>query len=278
MEEFSSKEQTKLIWEVVAFCASTVALVCVLTLAVFALFFPIPYANVLKGVGLNNLALSVYQDIYSGSPSMQNGYTYMMESIYAKNTNYIVLSYEQVSTNDDFVIFLEKVDEYNMTQYGASKSLLANLNEYDYITGKYVNALVNQNKIEDAYNFALAQLNTIDGNFTSASSEKSFVLFDFFASISNGAIQSVDNSVQLQMVAFSSKCKLYANAFLLQDAYSIKDYADALECAARNVEVYKSFSMMQTKGVDCILSSNAIEQGLTDANKLLSDVLNRAVK
>ena len=85
-----------LIWRVVALCASILALFCVIGLAILALFFPKPYAAVLKSVGLNQIALGVYEDIYKNSQDVNDGYVYLTESIYAKSNKDIINAFEMV--------------------------------------------------------------------------------------------------------------------------------------------------------------------------------------
>ena len=72
-----NKSQGRLIADVFALCFSLVMLLFVLSLAVLSLFFPLPFASVLQFVGLNNMALDVYQDVYKNSGDVKDGYRYL---------------------------------------------------------------------------------------------------------------------------------------------------------------------------------------------------------
>ena len=278
MQEFSSAEQKKLIWIVVAFCFSVVCLLGVIILAVLAIFFPLPYANVLKGVGLNNLALTVYQDVYENSHDVKDGYAYLMESIYAKYDKHIVFAYEMFQTDEQFSTFLTHIDNVNVEKYGISKNLITNLDEFDYVSGKYVSSLCSMGDYKTAFNFALSNLKSSVENFTNSQTKKSYLMFDYVASCKlKDNLLSVDDSAQLNMQTYASLCCDTATNFTSKSTYSAKEYALALECAVRNVEVYKSFGILSSFGVQTIISKDQIKADEQSADSLLASVLKKAV-
>lgn len=278
MQEFSDTEQRKLIWIVISFCFSIIALLGVLTLAVLAFFFPLPYAKVLKSVGFNHLALSVYQDIYKDSGDVKDGYAYLMESIYTKYDKHIIMSYELVRENDNFSTFLASVDEANVEKYGLSRNLLGSLDEFDYVSGKYVSSLCKLGEVEVALNFAKDNLNYVVLNFDNASTKISFLIFDYVATCSNNKdLVKVDNDVQNQMLQLSDLCTVNADSFILQTSYTAQNYAYALECAVRVAEIYKSFEVLDKFGVETVISKDEISAGKDSANTRLANVLKKAV-
>ena len=279
MQEFSSEEQRKLIWIVVAFCFSIVALLGVITLAVFALFFPLPYAKMLQGVGLNNLALSVYQDVYANSKDVKDGYAYLMESIYAKYDKHIVIAYEMIKEDEQFSTFLTEIDIKNVEKFGATKNLLGSLDELDYVSGKYVSSLCNMGESKKAFDFALADLQQNNINFSNQNNKKTFLMFDYIASNKEPQyLTVVNNEVQNDISVFESSCELVVDNFKSKTTYTVGEFALALECAVRCVEVYKSLETLNNAGVQTNLSKEIIAQNKDGANKNLASVLKKAVK
>ncbi len=275
VQEFSSKEQRKLIWIVVAFCSSLVALFAVLALAVVAIFFPFTYAGFLKGVGLTNLALNVYQDMYENSSDVNDGYTYLMESIYAQNDKHIVFAYDLLSKDEKFVALLNRVDVNNVEKFGLSKNILGSLNEYDYVSGKYVASLYILGKVDEAYAFAVENLN--QKSVVDEHSEKSFLLFDYIAKSSSENLFKISAENQTKMLAFSDGCATVANSFIAKSQYNAQEYADALESSVRCVEVFKAMEQLNKAGVSTIITQEQIETGKDSANEMLSTVLKKVV-
>lgn len=276
MQELSRKGQCKLVFIIVAFCLSVVALAFILILFVLVLFFPYTYANFLKCVGLNNYALTIYQDEYITTKDVNKGYTCLMESIYAKNDNHIIFAYEQLCKDEKFVLLLDKVDEENIAKYGLSKNLLAFVNEYDYVSGKYVNALCNKNEKQKAFDFAFLNLN--QKQEIDASSDKSLLIADYVLSCSDIAdLKKVDDEVQIKMLTYSEKCEDYANSFVLKSEYNVYGFSSALECAIRDVEIYKCLDKLTKANLQTVITKEQIQSGKENANKIFSNVIKKAV-
>ena len=278
MEKLDNKEQYKLIFEVVAFCLSLLALVCVVCLAILALFFPIPYAYVLKSIGLNNIALSVYQDVYFNSNKITDGYSFLNEAIIDKNDKYIIVAYEACEKDDEFLDFLSYINNQNYENYGKSIELIGILNERDYVKGKYVHAVFNEKGYEQSYEIALKDFNSVSSAFDSVDDEKTFVLNDYLCSMSTyeqAMIVSADTQEKMKLL--SEEYGRYINQYLSMSEPTTLDYVYALECSVRYVEFYNGFKKIYELCGNCILDEKEISDGVKQGNVLVSSVLKTAV-
>lgn len=275
------KEQYKLIGEVVAFCFSVLALLCVVSLAVLALFFPKPYALILKSVGLNNMALNVYEGIYDDSQDIVDGYTFLMQAIVIGDDKFIVKAYESVSSDEEFEDFIGQANSLNIKNVGKSQKLLGLLNEKDYLKGKYISALYRQEGYQKAFDVAKEDFYLSLSNYANSQDDKSYLLNDFIMNMppdsSLEVFALVDEGMQSNMLTFASKMKVNVDVYLAlgQNEQTAEQYQVALESAVRSVEVFKNFEKLQS--FDCILilgMDNAfISQKIAESNQMITNVL-----
>lgn len=270
-----NKSQGRLIADVFALCFSLVMLLFVLSLAVLSLFFPLPFASVLQFVGLNNMALDVYQDVYKNSGDVKDGYRYFIESVYAENNKHIIIAFEGLIENENFDEYLMLIDQSNVERIGKDVKLLTFLNERDYCYGKYVKALSIVGDEQKALNFVINDFNVVY-NIGDTVNEKTFLWYDFlFANKGVVSEQDVPKEQIEKMQSFALSCKNEVMYYLSlehskQDAYS---YASALECAVRQVEVYSALQLLYSINIDVSLSEEYIVTKLNESNTQVNAVI-----
>ncbi len=270
-----NKSQGRLIADVFALCFSLVMLLFVLSLAVLSLFFPLPFASVLQFVGLNNMALDVYQDVYKNSGDVKDGYRYFIESVYAENNKHIIIAFEGLIENENFDEYLMLIDQSNVERIGKDVKLLTFLNERDYCYGKYVKALSIVGDEQKALNFVINDFNVVY-NIGDTVNEKTFLWYDFlFANKGVVSEQDVPKEQIEKMQSFALSCKNEVMYYLSlehskQDVYS---YASALECAVRQVEVYSALQLLYSINIDVSLSEEYIATKLNESNTQVNAVI-----
>lgn len=275
MKREKNRELYLLIWRVVALCASILALFCVIGFAILALFFPKPYAAVLKSVGLNQIALGVYEDIYKNSQDVNDGYVYLTESIYAKSNKNIINAFEMVIKDGDFVNLLLRVDLRNQNKFGFTVSQATLCNERDYLMGNYVYSIAQSKGFDTAFEVSKSDFDNIIQNLNSINNDKSFVFFDLAHIMNSEDAKLFDLEIQLKFLHFASICENLAKGFLSLDNFSLTDYAESLECVIRSIEVYVMLIHISENGNLLVLNNSDIENRLNDANNLFNDIVRK---
>ena len=135
------EDQKSLIWNVIAFTLAVIAFLFIIFCAVLSLFFPKIYGDMLFGVGLKNASLSAYEYNYQNSKDINDLYLLLNKSIVAKNSEYIVKSYETLERRSEYDDFIKFVENRNIDNCSSTLEMLYLSNEDNYLKGKYVLAL-----------------------------------------------------------------------------------------------------------------------------------------
>ena len=101
------EDQKSLIWNVIAFTLAVIAFLFIIFCAVLSLFFPKIYGDMLFGVGLKNASLSAYEYNYQNSKDINDLYLLLNKSIVAKNSEYVVKSYETLERRSEYDNYLK---------------------------------------------------------------------------------------------------------------------------------------------------------------------------
>lgn len=177
------EDQKSLIWNVIAFTLAVVAFLFIIFCAVISVFFPKMYGDMLFTCGLKNLSLSAYEYNYQTTEDINDLYLLLNKSIQAKNSEYIVKSYENLQRQSDYEDFIKFVENRGINNCASTLEMLYLSNEDNYLKGKYVIALKDFKGDDIAFNFAFGDLNA--RVVTTSADRINFVLGYYISSLKN---------------------------------------------------------------------------------------------
>lgn len=193
------EDQKSLIWNVVAFTLAVIAFIFIIVCAVLSLCFPKIYADMLFGVGLKNASLSAYEYNYQNSKDINDLYLLLNKSISAKNSEYIVKSYEALEMQSDYEDFIKFIEARNIDNCASTLEMLYVSNEDNYLKGKYVLALKKFKSADLAFKYAYENLKLV--KVETSADRANFVLGYF--------ISSLESEKDFEVITAEAKSDIY---------------------------------------------------------------------
>lgn len=119
-------------------------------------------ADFFYGLGCDGVASSLYHRVYEQNNDIYYCYKSLNLEIKEGNGHNIVKYYEQFTSDDEYVSFMNKLKLSNdiVTIPVLEKSTI--INEENYLSNKYISALISINESSKAFDFALEMFNEID--------------------------------------------------------------------------------------------------------------------
>lgn len=134
------------------FLAMLLLLVAVFSIMHF--FFPLNVSNWFYGMGANKAATYYMERSYEQTKDYNQLYSLINLSVKTEDWERVEKYYEIFSKDEDYLTFTLKIDASNLTQNVSNLVKSTLYSEDNYLKNKYVLALVKQDKIEKAYEYA----------------------------------------------------------------------------------------------------------------------------
>lgn len=133
------------------------AMLCLL-IAVFFVFhfaFPLKLSNWFYSMGVNNLAVTYMEKAYEKDNNYNTLYSLLNLSIKTENDEKVEKYFEEFFANENYNYFVSNIDTQNANKEVSNLVKSSLYSEDNYLKNKYILSLVNQNKVQKAYNFAI---------------------------------------------------------------------------------------------------------------------------
>ena len=128
----------------------------VATFSVLHFFFPLNLSNWFYSMGANNLAVNYLERSYEKTKDYDQLYSLVNLSIKTDKYEKVEKYFEKFFADKNYNNFVLNVDAQNLTQNVSNLVKSSLYSEDNYLKKKYVLALVKQNKVEKAFEFAKA--------------------------------------------------------------------------------------------------------------------------
>lgn len=141
---------TTVLWTITSLVILTALIVFIMVFA-----FPKNLGNFFHSLGCENLASSMYMRVYEKDDDISYCYKALNIEISCEHNAKIIKLYETFTSDENYKDFISQLKEHNekLNVNKLEKSSL--LNEENYLTNKYIKALINSNETRKAYNLAI---------------------------------------------------------------------------------------------------------------------------
>lgn len=133
-----------------------------ITYGAFTIFAPHLLGSICETLGANSRSLYFYEKEYNRNQSTTNLYRVLNKAIVFENNSKIVEYFEKFYAEEDYE---QNIDTINEANYNPEGSVLENIslsNADNRLKTKYVKALCEEGKFEDAFAFAKQDLTELD--------------------------------------------------------------------------------------------------------------------
>ena len=120
-----------------------------------AFVFPKTFADFTYSIGLESYAQKLYVRDWEKSEDINSLYSALNISIKTENNEKTIELYEEFYADDEYADFVAFIDSENLKLDETHLIKASLLNEDNYLKNKYVSALIAENKIQKAFEFAL---------------------------------------------------------------------------------------------------------------------------
>lgn len=128
-------------------------------ITVLHFFFPLTMSNLCYKLGMNNATLQYLEKSYDKTKNYNQLYSMVNLSIKVNNSEKLVVYYEEFSKNSQYNNFVANIDAQNAEQNVSALIKSKLFSEDNYLKNRYVVALIKNNKLQEAYNYAMQNFN-----------------------------------------------------------------------------------------------------------------------
>jgi len=127
-------------------------------IAVMSVFFPKQMYNFSSKYGFEKLAFTYAESQYKKSKDINDLHT-LIYSAYEINNNGAIIKYsEKLFSSADYEDFIVYINDFNLKSVSIEQAQIVLSNENNYLKNKYVQALCNKGKFDEAVDFAISEL------------------------------------------------------------------------------------------------------------------------
>ncbi len=153
-----NKQNERLVFNIAVFTTSIVVFLVIVVGALLAILYPLDWANIMFSLGLKNASLISYSAHYQKTKEIDDLYLLIGKSITAKNTEYQIKYIPELFKKDGFEFFVAQVENKNIASSPSRQAVLYVCNEAEYLKGKYVVALYENEMKAQALSYAIEDL------------------------------------------------------------------------------------------------------------------------
>lgn len=139
-------------WCLITICG--LLIITILTFSALCLFSPLSMARFCSNLGFEKLETNFYLKDYNKNGNINSLYKVVINSYNLKNYEYVETYFEVLEKNERYDEFIDYVNNQNLKVEATNLNKSALLNEDNYLKNRYVLALINNGKMEKAYDYA----------------------------------------------------------------------------------------------------------------------------
>lgn len=257
-----SVDNKKLIinWSLITLCGLLTLTIIVLLLLSF--FAPLVMANICDDLGFEKLETNFYVQDYKKNNNINSLYKIVINNYNLKNYDDVEYYYEKLENHEKYAEFIDYVNQKNLETNASNLNKSALLNEDNYLKNRYVLALINNNKLEKAFDYACE--NFVDYKTYNYKNTGNYLFFNLIQ-LKNEEI----NSKFLENNGFDDT--LY-NVLLDYIDLSIKDFQNGFEGFIEEDSIYLLNLNSRIKQVYTNIHTLSVELNLTEPENLFDRV------